>query len=330
MAVTYQNNGVVRDGLIFYIDAANQRSYVTGSQECFDIVGDFNALNGDILSGSGTSAGKLFNSPGWVEDNGGQWSFDGSDSNVTTSIPKSLTDFTLDVWFYPIYESGLKAAYGMYAYANAGYDGFIFYYQTSYDGNYNCNHTIYWSNASNSVASFTNTTVYRANKWHNMVLRRELNTSVKTYIDGVENGSITSNTNGILDTAVDAQPIRFGLAYNNYGTSGKLSNYKLYDRALSESEIVQNYNVLKDRFNIDNYYSDRRLKRNIVFRTYSKSGIPIYEFEYINKSNGEGRYVGTMAQDLIKLGREDAVLMSKDKSYYLVDYSKIDIDFAKK
>ena len=27
MAVTYQNNGVVRDGLVFYVDAANQRSY---------------------------------------------------------------------------------------------------------------------------------------------------------------------------------------------------------------------------------------------------------------------------------------------------------------
>ena len=75
--------------------------------------------------------------------------------------------------------------------------------------------------------------------------------------------------------------------------------------------------------------SDRRLKRNIVFRTYSKSGIPIYEFEYINKPHGEGRYVGTMAQDLIKLGREDAVLMSEDKSHYLVDYSKIDVDFYK-
>ncbi len=75
--------------------------------------------------------------------------------------------------------------------------------------------------------------------------------------------------------------------------------------------------------------SDRRLKRNIVFRTYSKSGIPVYEFEYIDKADGEGTYIGTMAQDLIKLGREDAVLMSEDKSHYLVDYSKIDVDFYK-
>ena len=74
--------------------------------------------------------------------------------------------------------------------------------------------------------------------------------------------------------------------------------------------------------------SDRRLKRNIVFRTYSKSGIPIYEFEYVNKLDGKGRYVGTMAQDLIKLGKSEAVITDKE-GFYLVDYSKIDVNFFK-
>jgi hypothetical protein len=310
---------IVTDGLVFYEDAANSQSYPGSGTAVTDLI------NSNV-------SGSLNNSPVFSTDNGGQWSFSGTDDNVETHIPISLTDFTLDIWFYPIYEGGgLKAAYGMYAYANTGYNGFIWYYQPSFSSpNYNVNHTIYWSNTSNATAAFTNTTVYRANKWHNMVLRRELNTSVKTYIDGVENGSKTVEDDGVLSNTIQAQPLRFGLAYNNYSTSGKLSNYKLYNRALSESEIQQNYEALYDRFNIDNYYSDRRLKRNIVFRTYSKSGIPIYEFEYINKSNGEGRYVGTMAQDLIKLGREDAVLMSEDKSYYLVDYSKIDINFYKK
>ena len=74
--------------------------------------------------------------------------------------------------------------------------------------------------------------------------------------------------------------------------------------------------------------SDRRLKHNIVLRTYSKSGIPIYEFEYINKSDGEGRYIGTMAQDLIKLNKSEAVITDKE-GFYLVDYSKVDVNFFK-
>jgi len=75
--------------------------------------------------------------------------------------------------------------------------------------------------------------------------------------------------------------------------------------------------------------SDRRLKHNIVFRTYSKSGIPVYEFEYINKADGEGTYIGTMAQDLLKLGKSEAVITDKE-GYYLVDYNKVDVDFYKK
>jgi len=74
--------------------------------------------------------------------------------------------------------------------------------------------------------------------------------------------------------------------------------------------------------------SDRRLKQNILFKQYSKSGIPIYEFEYINESDGIGTYVGTMAQDLIKLGKQEAVTMDSD-GYYSVYYDKIDVDFRK-
>ena len=100
--------------------------------------------------------------------------------------------------------------------------------------------------------------------------------------------------------------------YDNGGPSGGYLN-------IGASGVVSSLGICR---------SDRRLKRNIVFRSYSKSGIPIYEFEYINKLDGEGRYVGTMAQDLIKLGKSEAVITDK-KGFYLVNYSKIDVDFIK-
>ena len=74
--------------------------------------------------------------------------------------------------------------------------------------------------------------------------------------------------------------------------------------------------------------SDRRLKQNISFKYNSPSGIPVYEFEYINKSDGVGIFVGTMAQDLIKLGIHESVITGND-GYYFVDYSKIDVPFFK-
>ena len=67
--------------------------------------------------------------------------------------------------------------------------------------------------------------------------------------------------------------------------------------------------------------SDERLKENIIKIKHSDSGLPIYKFNY--KGNSKV-WSGTMAQDLIKLGREDAV--SLEDGYYKVDYNLIDID----
>lgn len=73
-------------------------------------------------------------------------------------------------------------------------------------------------------------------------------------------------------------------------------------------------------------FSDLRLKENIEKVGYSESGIPIYEFNYINKSYGEGRYRGTMAQDLLNIN-PDAVI--EDNGVFKVDYSVIDVDFVR-
>lgn len=65
--------------------------------------------------------------------------------------------------------------------------------------------------------------------------------------------------------------------------------------------------------------SDIRVKENIVKTGVSKSGIPTYEFNYIGDNN---RYSGAMAQDLLNT---DAVSIH-ESGYYMVDYSKIDVD----
>lgn len=67
-------------------------------------------------------------------------------------------------------------------------------------------------------------------------------------------------------------------------------------------------------------------------------GLPIYTFRYIAEvagaaatgaaaagSGGAGRWRGTMAQDLLALGRADAVVTTG--GYYMVDYSRLDVEF---
>jgi hypothetical protein len=69
------------------------------------------------------------------------------------------------------------------------------------------------------------------------------------------------------------------------------------------------------------FISDIRLKENISRVGVSKSGIPIYTFSY---KNSKDVWSGTMAQDLISMGREDAVVMT-DSGYYAVYYDMIDV-----
>jgi hypothetical protein len=67
--------------------------------------------------------------------------------------------------------------------------------------------------------------------------------------------------------------------------------------------------------------SDIRLKDNIIKTGVSECGIPIYTFSY---KNSRDVWSGTMAQDLISMGREDAVVMT-DSGYYAVYYDMIDV-----
>ena len=67
--------------------------------------------------------------------------------------------------------------------------------------------------------------------------------------------------------------------------------------------------------------SDITLKENIDLVGKSESGINIYEFDYINKKYGNGRYRGVMAQEV------PSASFVGPEGTLMVDYSKIDVKF---
>ena len=76
-------------------------------------------------------------------------------------------------------------------------------------------------------------------------------------------------------------------------------------------------------------FSDDRLKYNITRVGTSKEGIPKYTFKYRFEGKHGPTYIGTSAQDLIAMGREDAVGTTEKDGFYYVDYSKLDVEFEK-
>ena len=71
--------------------------------------------------------------------------------------------------------------------------------------------------------------------------------------------------------------------------------------------------------------SERRLKYNIEFIGDSPMGIPMYHFNYKDESHGKGRFVGTMADDLQRLGFGDSLFEQNGEIW--VDYHKLDVPF---
>ena len=71
-------------------------------------------------------------------------------------------------------------------------------------------------------------------------------------------------------------------------------------------------------------HSDSRLKENINRTGISKSGIPIYTFNY---KNDDTLWSGAMAQDLLNMGMEN-VVKTMDNGYYSVNYNMIDVDMT--
>lgn len=113
---------------------------------------------------------------------------------------------------------------------------------------------------------------------------------------------------------------------------------KMMDFAMQRKEAadqdIDNNNMQRDQFISGAItggvqalaMSDVRLKESINKTGISKSGIPIYTFSY---KNDDQVWSGTMAQDLLNIGREDAVVLT-DSGYYAVDYNAIDVDMELK
>ncbi len=73
--------------------------------------------------------------------------------------------------------------------------------------------------------------------------------------------------------------------------------------------------------------SDDRLKYDINRVGTSPSGIPEYTFRYRGEGAHGPTYKGTSAQDLLAMGRKDAVGQTEKDGFLGVDYSKLDVDF---
>jgi len=235
---------IITDGLVLYLDAANIRSYVSGSTTWNDIsrVGN----NGNLINGP------TFNSA-----NGGSIVLDGVDDYFITPSGSTPTlnitsQITLETWFKSTalanvpHEDNLFSK-GVSTDTNSGV------YELNLANNTTANRPSFRMRigASTPLYSPTNILINLNQIYH---IACTYNGSImRIFVNGVESGSGLS-TSGTIQN--NTQQLTIGVRFvhrtgiNDSFFSGNIYLSKIYNRALSATEILQNYNTTKSRFGL--------------------------------------------------------------------------------
>jgi hypothetical protein len=219
---------LITNGLVLCLDAANPLSYKSGATV-------WNDLTYNI------SGGTLTNGPTYNSANGGSIVFDGVNDWVTlptTSIVAFGTgSFTTNVW-YSLSSTSAPLPYSCIwdmGGSNTSFGGV-------YSNRFSNNTLLYYANGVKLQPSVTQTT----NTWYYLTLVCSGGTTVAIYLNGDLLQSATYNYNFTSQNWM----IGTNQSANVEVMNGKIPIFSVYNRALSISEIQQNYNSTKSRFGL--------------------------------------------------------------------------------
>ena len=224
MAFNYSPK-IVTDGLVFTVDAANKKSYPGSGTTWTDL--------------AGSNVGTLTNGPLFNSDNGGSFNFDGTDDYTQFNQSISLTEATFITW---IKRDGQQDSFAgiLFSRGGGGQTTGLGYRSTTNQIGY------HWRNTS-STYNWVSGLIPPDGEWCMVVL--SVSSTVATAYLYQESG-ITSATNTVSHSSTTLGSLVIGRDPHSAGRSisGNCAIGQIYNRALTSTEILQNYNALKNRF----------------------------------------------------------------------------------
>ena len=218
---------IVTDGLSLYADAVNTRSYA----------GSGTSVNG-LVSGIGLT---LVNGVGFGTTGTNYFILDGTNDNITFSTPNPGTILSIELWAkIKLFNGGMIFGFNLYDVWTA--DGRIGF-NTAQGDQY-------------GISSTQVTNLGLLNQWKHYVFEMRSDvpyTNNKIYINS-QNQSLSqllgSEDSSNRNFNSGNGRISSWLNDNNYNIPMDLAQFRVYNRALTSQEIVQNYNATKKRYGL--------------------------------------------------------------------------------
>jgi hypothetical protein len=240
---------IVTDGLVLNLDAGNNASYPGAGTTWTDLSGHNN--NGTLQYGVSYSSqnqgslvfnGKEFNGP--------------NNSVIVPPINFGMNSYSINVWLNPKQNNILNVFTG-YGRRQVAQGGWWIGFDNRFNNNPNGITMAVADLVDHHKAVNTPTFQYSANQWILVtgIFDRSASSDgiIKIYANGVllDTTPLSDNTGSLTEITYSPDPICIG-EYDNHRNEifyeGKISVYQIYDRALSASEVLQNYNALKGRY----------------------------------------------------------------------------------
>ena len=220
MAVNFDYENIVTNGLTINVDAGLVGSYPQTGSTWYDLSG--NSYNGALIS-----------NPTFSSANSGSIVFDGSnyiDINSGASILSNVS-YTKIAWFYL---TNLSLSNNIISGGNTGQHAFW----TAGGNKLNAGHNGNWSTVVSTTTLVTNT-------WYCGAVTFDTTNGWKLYVNGTQESTSASTTT--FTGTGDIQIARYQTGNN---LAGRIAITQIYNRVLSAAEISQNYNAQKGRFGL--------------------------------------------------------------------------------
>ena len=266
----------IEDGLVFCFDPKNRDCWKGGAIDELGNIKNLKGLDtsfsGSLVNGEGDEWSGAITSEGYVSLDGTDDKIRLSPQNSTINGPFQFTnEFSISIWVRctkagqtyitgqnPFCMTGGTGSQGWKIYFH--YYSYFYVYDTSNAGQYG-KYTHYPQPGPTGYPTL--------NTWINLVGVKGDNAdsnNVKIYQDGVVGDTIGTATgigydNGIYPTAALPNSAAIGSMYatglnagenvnNQNPWSGDIGNVMIWNRALSDAEVLTNYNRLKGRFGL--------------------------------------------------------------------------------